>query len=141
TVGATRLIRHLADLGVIASIGHTGATPEQIRLAVEAGATMSTHLGNGSHLLLPRHPNYIWEQLADDRLSAGLIADGHHLPLSTLKAMLRAKGDKTFVVSDCISFAGMPSGEYTSYIGGEVILGADGRLGMKHQPGILAGST
>lgn len=141
TAGAIDFIRYLADQGVVASIGHSGALPEQIGGAVNAGATMSTHLGNGSHLQLPRHPNYIWEQLAEDRLSAGLIADGHHLPISVLKVMLRAKGDKAFVVSDCVSLAGLPAGEYGCGIGDEVILEANGRLSMKHNPGILAGSA
>ena len=59
---------------------------------MSAGATLSTHLGNGAHAVLPRHPNYIWEQLADDRLAASFIVDGFHLPPSFLKVALRAKG-------------------------------------------------
>lgn len=141
TDGAMDFIQHLVEQRVIVSIGHSGATTEQIRMAADIGASMSTHLGNGSHLQLPRHPNYLWEQLADDRLSAGLIADGHHLPLSVLKTMLRAKRDKAFVVSDCVSHAGMPPGEYTSQIGNQVMLEANGRLSMKHNPEILAGSA
>jgi N-acetylglucosamine-6-phosphate deacetylase len=141
TVGAIDFISYLADRGVIASIGHTGAPSDLIRSAAEAGASMSTHLGNGSHLVLPRHPNYIWEQLADDRLSAGLIADGHHLPISVLQVMLRAKGANAFVVSDCVALAGLPPGEYGSGIGDAVVLESSGRLSMKHSPGILAGSA
>ena len=53
---------------------------------------LSTHLGNGIAATLPRHPNPIWSQLAEDRLWASFIADGHHLPPETFKAMLRAKG-------------------------------------------------
>src|ERR1022692_1621044 len=60
-----------AAQGVVASIGHTQATAAQIAAAVAAGATLSTHIGNGAHQLLRRHPNYIWEQLAEDRLMAG----------------------------------------------------------------------
>jgi N-acetylglucosamine-6-phosphate deacetylase len=139
--GAMNFIRYLADQGTIVSIGHSGASPAQIREAADHGASMSTHLGNGSHLLLPRHSNYVWEQLADDRLSAGLIADGHHLPPSVLKTMLRAKREKAFVVSDCVSFAGMPTGDYTSQIGDKVVLDDRGRISMKHNPEILAGSA
>lgn len=56
-------------------IGHTHADTAQIRAAVDAGARLSTHLGHGAHAQLPRHPNYLWAQLADDRLTAGFIAD------------------------------------------------------------------
>ena len=65
--------------GVVVAIGHTKATTDQIRDAVNAGATLSTHLGNGAHSMLPRHPNYLWDQLAEDRLAASFIADGIHL--------------------------------------------------------------
>ena len=56
-----------------------------------ARARISTHLGNGSHAMLPRHENYLWEQLADDRLWASMIADGHHLPESVMRCILRVK--------------------------------------------------
>ena len=62
-----------------------------IQDGILAGATLSTHLGNGCAQMLPRHPNVIWEQLAADALTASLIIDGHHLPPSTVKAMVRAK--------------------------------------------------
>ena len=68
--GALALIEHLRDTGVRVAIGHTAATPEQVRDAVRAGATLSTHLGNGCAQMLPRHPNFLWEQLAADELLA-----------------------------------------------------------------------
>ena len=79
--------------GVVASIGHTKAgrarrSPTRCR----AGATLSTHLGNGAHQVLRRHPNYIWDQLAEDRLMADFIVDGIHLDAAFLKVALRAKG-------------------------------------------------
>jgi N-acetylglucosamine-6-phosphate deacetylase len=74
---------------------------------------MSTHLGNGAHAVLPRHPNYIWEQLADDRLSASFIADGIHLPVSFLKVALRAKGvERSVLVTDAVMPAGCAPGPY-----------------------------
>jgi N-acetylglucosamine-6-phosphate deacetylase len=139
--GALEFIRLLVQHGIIASIGHSAANSEQIASAVEAGASMSTHLGNGSHLMLPRHPNYIWDQLAEDRLSAGLIADGHHLPLSVLKTMLRAKGNKAFLVSDAVSLAGLPPGIYEVDIGNQVLLQENGRLCTMENQKILAGSS
>lgn len=124
-------IEALVRDGVLVAIGHTAATPEQIHAAAAAGARLSTHLGNGAAALLPRHPNFIWAQLADDRLTASFIADGHHLPGDTLKAMLRAKSlDRAILVSDAAALGGMPAGRYTSPIGGEVEVGADGRLGI-----------
>ena len=53
---SVEFIRTCTENNIIVSIGHTSASPEQIRNAIHAGATMSTHLGNGSHLMLPRHP-------------------------------------------------------------------------------------
>ncbi|HEX7448403.1 MAG TPA: N-acetylglucosamine-6-phosphate deacetylase, partial [Pirellulales bacterium] len=77
---APEFIARVTASGVIVAIGHTGASGAQIRAAVDAGARLSTHLGNGAHRLLRRHPNYVWDQLAEDRLMASLIVDGHHLP-------------------------------------------------------------
>jgi N-acetylglucosamine-6-phosphate deacetylase len=126
--------------GVRISIGHTHATPGQIRAAVDAGARFSTHLGNGIQAMLPRHPNAIWTQLADDRLTAGFIADGHHLPDDALLAMLRAKGsERSVVVSDSVALAGSVPGRYETPVGGAVQLFEDGRLVAADTP-YLAGA-
>jgi N-acetylglucosamine-6-phosphate deacetylase len=127
--------------GVRCAIGHTHASPEHITRAADAGATMSTHLGNGAHISLPRHPNYIWAQLADDRLSAGLIADGHHLPADVFRVMLRAKGHHlAHLVSDATAVAGLAPGIYDTSIGHQVELSADGRLSHVGTP-YLAGAS
>ncbi|WP_245676625.1 N-acetylglucosamine-6-phosphate deacetylase [Devosia elaeis] len=137
---APAYIRGLAEQGVLVSIGHTGASPERITAAADAGARLSTHLGNGAANLLPRHPNFIWAQLSDDRLTASFIADGHHLPPATLKAMLRAKTlERSILVSDAAALGGQKPGRYTSPIGGEVEVSADGRLGVAGTP-YLAGA-
>jgi N-acetylglucosamine-6-phosphate deacetylase len=95
------------------AIGHTAANTAQIADAVSAGATLSTHLGNGCAAMLPRHPNVIWDQLAHDDLFASFIVDGHHLPASTVRAMLRAKGlQRSILVTDAIAAAGSPPGRY-----------------------------
>jgi N-acetylglucosamine-6-phosphate deacetylase len=137
--GALPLIEHLVASGVRAAIGHTAATPQQIGDAVAAGATLATHLGNGCPQMLPRHPNVIWELLAADALVASLIVDGHHLPPSTVKAMVRAKGaDRTILVTDAVAAAGCAPGRYT--IGGVTCeLGEDGRVSLPGTP-YLAGS-
>jgi N-acetylglucosamine-6-phosphate deacetylase len=110
---STRYIEHLAREGVVASIGHTRATRQQIQDAVSAGATLSTHLGNGADAVLPRHPNYIWEQLAEDKLAASFIVDGHHLPDSFLRVALRAKGiERSVLVTDAVMPALCVPGPY-----------------------------
>lgn len=141
-VGALPFIEKVAATGVVVSIGHTGATPEQIQDAVAAGARMSTHLGNGAHAMIPRHPNYIWEQLASDDLWAGIIPDSHHLPPSVLKSFYRAKGrDRLCIVSDIAAVAGMPPGVYGNTVGGGgVELAENGRLSLAGTP-YLAGAA
>jgi N-acetylglucosamine-6-phosphate deacetylase len=134
-------IRRLAGLGLRVAIGHSHADPDQITAAVDAGATLSTHLGNGIPTTMPRHPNILWRQLADDRLSAGLIADGHHLPPDTLEVMLRAKGvDRAYLVSDSTEVGGRPPGRYRTAVGSLVELGPDLRL-SEAGGGLLAGAA
>ncbi|WBQ03448.1 N-acetylglucosamine-6-phosphate deacetylase [Kribbella sp. CA-293567] len=131
----------LVERGVHVAVGHTHATPDQLTAVVDAGARLCTHLGNGAHAVLPRHPNYLWTQLADHRLTAGFIADGHHLPDDTLTAMIRAKGlDRALLVSDAVSLAGMPPGRYDAPVGGTVDLTAEGRLSRSGTP-YLAGAA
>lgn len=101
-----KYIEHVTGDGVAISIGHTKATADQIQAAVSAGATMSTHLGNGAHQMILRHPNYIWEQMAEDRLTAGFIVDGIHLGAAFLKCAIRAKTPaRSLLVTD----ASMPA--------------------------------
>ncbi|MGH9594990.1 MAG: N-acetylglucosamine-6-phosphate deacetylase, partial [Bryobacteraceae bacterium] len=110
---APAYIGKLAREGVVTSIGHMRATRAQIQDAVSAGATLSTHLGNGADAVLPRHPNYIWEQLSEDRLAASFIADGIHLPDSFLKVALRAKGvERSVLITDAVMPAMCAPGLY-----------------------------
>jgi N-acetylglucosamine-6-phosphate deacetylase len=110
---APRFIEKVVSEGVVVSIGHTKADESQLDDAVRAGATMSTHIGNGAHSLLPRHPNYIWEQLADDRLNASFIVDGIHLGRAFLTAAVRAKGaERAILVTDAVMPAGCSPGRY-----------------------------
>ena len=139
--GSAGFIEQCRADGVNVSIGHTAATPEQIRQAVRSGARLSTHLGNGAHLTLPRHPNYIWEQLAQDDLWTTLIADGFHLPEQVLKVAIKVKGLRAMLVSDAVSLCGMPPGEYTMPVGGRVVLTPTGRLHLAENEKLLAGSA
>lgn len=135
--GALHFIERLAEAGVVVAIGHTGAAPEVIRDAVRAGARMSTHLGNGAHAQLQRHPNYIWEQLSCDELHASLIADGHHLPPAVVRCMVRAKGaERVALVSDAVSLGGMKPGRYA---GGRLEVLDSGKIVVADTP-YLAGA-
>jgi N-acetylglucosamine-6-phosphate deacetylase len=137
---APRYIEQLSREGVVAAIGHTRATPEQIQDAVSAGAALSTHLGNGAHPVLPKTASYLWEQLAEDRLAASFIADGLHLPDAFLRAAIRAKGiERSILVTDAVAPALCLPGPYSL---GEVQveLKPDGRVVLRGG-GRLAGSS
>lgn len=139
--GSGEFIRHCVRQGVTVSIGHTSADTAQINEAVSAGARLSTHLGNGAHAMLPRHPNYLWAQLAEDELWCTLIADGFHLPDEVLKVAMKVKGKRALLISDAVTLGGLPPGSYDTPVGGRVVLTPEGRLHLAGQPGLLAGSA
>lgn len=129
--GALEFIQEITSMGVTAAIGHTAAPPDRIKAAVEAGASLSTHLGNASHPMIPRLKNYLWEQLAEDRLMAGIICDGFHLPKSVVQVFARAKGlDRLILVSDAAYLGGLKPGLY-QWNGVQVQVFDDGHLGLR----------
>jgi N-acetylglucosamine-6-phosphate deacetylase len=137
--GALPFIEKLVHSGCVAAIGHTAATPSIIRDAVSAGARLSTHLGNGSHALLPRHENYLWEQLDQDDLWASIISDGSHLPASLVRTFFRVKTASRLVITcDASSLAGLPPGDYCEWEQDLRIFGK-GKI-IVRQSGFLAGS-
>jgi N-acetylglucosamine-6-phosphate deacetylase len=138
--GALPFIEKLTAAGVVVAIGHTAASGACIRSAIQAGAKLSTHLGNGSHALLPRHDNYVWEQLAADELWASVIGDGHHLPEAVLRCLVRVKTPaRTILTCDASSLAGLPAGRYAEW-GQELEVRPEGKVVV---PGTayLAGSA
>ncbi|MDE2125487.1 MAG: amidohydrolase family protein [Armatimonadetes bacterium] len=136
--GALPFIERLVESGISVAVGHTAASRADIRGAAAAGATVSTHLGNGAHAVLPRHPNYIWQQLADDRLTATIIADGRHLPAEVIQVIARVKArGRMALVSDVMSLAGMPAGLYAN---GVYEVQSDGGLNLAGTP-YLAGAA
>ncbi len=138
--GALQLIEHLVAAGVRVAIGHSDAAPAVIQDAVSAGASLSTHLGNGCAATLPRHSNVIWAQLAADELWVSMIADGHHLPPSIVKVIARVKSaNRTILVTDAMAAAGCGPGVYR--IGDvEVEVGTDRLVSLRGTP-FLAGSA
>lgn len=138
---SAEFIEYCQSKGIVVSIGHTNANTEQIEQAVQAGAQLSTHLGNGAHAYIKRHPNYIWDQLSQDDLYASVIGDGHHLPTSVLKVFGKIKNDHLILISDSTQFAGAKPGKYQTLIGGTVTLNAEKRLYIDDNPDLLAGSA
>jgi len=126
--GAIDLIKHASNRGVRVAIGHHLADRATIARACDSGARFSTHLGNGIPNLLARHPNPLWDQLAENRLAATLITDGHHLDRSFVRAAAAVKGvEKTIVISDSSPIAGFAPGEYVT-LGQKVVLETSGKL-------------
>jgi N-acetylglucosamine-6-phosphate deacetylase len=114
--GALTFIERLTASGVVVALGHTAARASCIDAAIAAGARLSTHLGNGSHAMLPRHDNYIWEQLAADRLWASIICDCHHLPPSVVRCIVRVKTPARLILTcDASTLAGLPAGLYREW--------------------------
>jgi N-acetylglucosamine-6-phosphate deacetylase len=112
--GAPALIEKLAGEGRIVALGHTAVDFAQVAAAAQAGATLSTHLGNGLPPNLPKLANPVFAQLAEDGMQASFIADGIHLPPPALKALLRAKGhERAILVTDAVAGAAAPPGRYT----------------------------
>jgi N-acetylglucosamine-6-phosphate deacetylase len=111
--GAIPFIKNCKESGVVVSLGHHNGSSGIIRQAVDAGATMSTHLGNGCANMINRHDNPFWPQLADDRLTSTIIADGFHLNEDEVKCFYRIKSaERIVLVSDALDLAGLPPGEY-----------------------------
>jgi len=106
--------RFLASHGIIVSAGHTDATLEQLRGAIDAGLSMFTHVGNGCPMHMNRHDNIIQRALAlADELWLCFIADGAHIPFVALRNYLKlAREDRTIIVTDAIAPAGLGPGRY-----------------------------
>jgi N-acetylglucosamine-6-phosphate deacetylase len=111
---AVPFIRWARQAGKVVALGHSGANAHEIAQAVEAGATVSTHLGNAMRQMQPKFDNPLMWQLAEDRLWATFIADGIHVPPHALKIMLRAKGPaRSILVTDAASAAATKAGQYS----------------------------
>jgi len=138
--GSEAFIRILSGAGKIVAVGHFSADADTVAMAVEVGASMATHLGNGVPQALHKLNNTIFSQLSEERFNASFIADGIHLPRPALKAIFRAKGiEHSVPVSDAVSAATGRPGRY-SFAGMEIEHGADGSVrvpGSRH----LAGSA
>lgn len=139
---AFEFIRKCREKGIIVSLGHQNGSSEIIKQAIDNGAGLATHLGNGCAGLINRHQNPIWPQLADDRLMISFICDGFHLPPEVIQVFYKVKGaDNIIITSDVTSYAGMPPGEYKIKTGETIIKTPDGNLKFSGQEGGLYGSA
>jgi N-acetylglucosamine-6-phosphate deacetylase len=126
--GALEFIDRLKKEGIVVALAHHNASSEIIRQAIDKGAVVSTHLGNGCANMIHRHNNPLWQQLADDRMIASLIVDGFHLRKEEVQVFYKIKGpERIILTSDVMNFAGMEPGEYTED-DRTVVLTPDGML-------------
>jgi N-acetylglucosamine-6-phosphate deacetylase len=124
--GCINFIKQCTKNNIKVAIGHTNASADQINIAADNGARLSTHLGNGCANLIDRHRNPLWPQLANDLLTPSIIADGHHLLPEEIRVFYKVKGPGGLVLtSDVNHLIGMKPGKYM-YFGSEVIYTADG---------------
>ncbi|RPI27570.1 MAG: N-acetylglucosamine-6-phosphate deacetylase [Acidobacteria bacterium] len=138
--GAMEFIRRLAAEGIRVGLAHHNGSAEIIKAAVDQGARISTHLGNGCANTINRHDNPLWPQLAEDRLAASIIADGFHLRPAQIQVFFKAKGrDNLILTSDVISLAGMSPGEYRRHEQ-TVVLAPEGVVRVPAQ-NVLAGAA
>jgi N-acetylglucosamine-6-phosphate deacetylase len=138
--GTEKLAQYAVSQEITVSLGHQMALEEDLARLAQAGAVSLTHLGNGVPAMLSRHENPIWAGLGNDDLVAIIITDGHHLPVSILKTIIRTKGpEHCIVVSDASSPAGLPPGRYEA-LGHKVMLEKDGIL-RDLTTGYLGGSS
>ena len=139
---AFEFIRKCRELGIVVSLGHHNGTAGQIKQAIDIGAGLATHLGNGCANMVNRHHNPIWPQLADNCLMISFIADGFHLPPEMLQVFYKTKGVENIIItSDITSYAGLPAGTYRIKSGQSVEKTVDGNLQFSGQEGGLYGSA
>ncbi len=137
--GGIDSVRLLTEHGVIAAIGHTDATYEQTVEAIEAGATVATHLFNAMPTLGHRAPGPIAALLEDDRVTIELINDGTHLhPASLQLAFHHAGADRVAFITDAMDAAGFGDGRYL--LGPLEVEVSDG-VARLVEGGSIAGST
>jgi N-acetylglucosamine-6-phosphate deacetylase len=111
--GALDLIEHLSASGVVVSIGHSAASAEAATAALDAGATLGTHLLNAMPPITAREPGIAGVLLTDPRAYFNVIVDDFHLAPETMRLMWSAGRDRFVAITDAMAAAGMPDGTFT----------------------------
>jgi N-acetylglucosamine-6-phosphate deacetylase len=111
--GALAAITRIVDASVVAAVGHTEATYAQTRAAIDAGATVGTHLFNAMRPIHQREPGPVIALVEDSRVTVELIADGVHVDPALYRHVIRSAGpDRVSLVTDAMAAAGMADGPY-----------------------------
>lgn len=136
--GATAAVERLVARGVRVSIGHTDADEATVHAAADAGATLVTHLYNAQRPLRHRDPGAVGAALVDDRLTCGLIVDGHHVMPAAVRIAFRCKPGRIMLVTDAVAALGMPQGTYL--LGGQELTVREGEP-PRRADGTIAGAA
>lgn len=135
--GGMEMVKYLDENGIIASIGHSDATYEEVSQAIEAGAKHVTHLFNQMRGLHHREPGVVGAALLREELTAELIADGVHVRPEMMKLAFQQKGEKELIlITDAMRAKCLKNGIYD--LGGQAVTVEDGKAVL--QDGTLAGS-
>jgi N-acetylglucosamine-6-phosphate deacetylase len=111
-LGALEAIAAFVAAGVRVSVGHSDASEAQVRAAVDAGATLVTHLYNAQSPFHHRAPGVVGAALTDHRLTVGMIVDGHHVEPAAVRLAFTAARGRVMLVTDAVAALGMPPGTY-----------------------------
>ena len=136
--GGLDAVRRLVEAGVLVSVGHSDALGEQVYAAADAGARMVTHLFNAQRPLHHREPGVVGAALSDQRLTAGLIVDLHHVNAEACRIAFASAPGRIVLVTDAAAPAGMPPGRYE--LGGEPVVLEPGQPPLR-EDGTIAGSS
>ncbi|CAJ1502294.1 N-acetylglucosamine-6-phosphate deacetylase [[Mycobacterium] kokjensenii] len=137
--GALATIRRLVEAGIVVAVGHTDADYDQTRAAVDAGATVATHLFNAMRALHHRDPGPVPALLSDPRVTVEAIADGVHLHEGTIRHIVATAGpQRVALVTDAMAAAGVGDGVFT--LGGLDVDVVDGVARLRGTT-TIAGST
>ena len=126
--GALDLIRHLVGAGVVASIGHTDATAEEVHAAVAAGARHVTHCWNAQRPVVARDPGPIGVALSEPLLTVGLIVDLVHVAPEVVRLTAAAAAGRLAATTDAVQYAGMDVGEWPDHEGAPRLVAGAPRL-------------
>jgi N-acetylglucosamine-6-phosphate deacetylase len=132
--GALAVLEYVRSRGIRVGIGHSNATYEEAERAIAAGATHAVHFYNAMRPFAHRDAGIIGAVLTDDRVSAELICDGVHVEPTAIRLLVKSKGfQRVILVSDSLSGAGMPDGNYrlgnfTVHVAGGVCRTVEGNL-------------
>lgn len=136
--GVTDMIPALRELGIVVGVGHSGATYDQTMAAIQAGASVGTHVGNAMRLF-HQHEPAIFGAVMESDVYCETICDGCHLAPGSVRMYARCKGlDRIVAITDSIMAAGLPDGDYHLGVNEVVVVNGDAKL---KSDGTRAGST